>query len=60
MSGPYFVTIVASNSEGVEWTVTKQRCETKEDFVLFQKALSDGVFALAEEDVKRSNEGKVK
>ena len=60
MSAPYFVTITATNNEGVEWTVIKQRCESYEDFVLYQKALSKGVFGLADEalEIKKSGGGK--
>ena len=56
MAAPYFVTVTATDGSGTEWTIIKQRCESKEDWVLFQKALTKGAFELADEDVKRGKE----
>ena len=60
MSAPYFVQIKATNSEGVEWTVVTQRCESYEDFVLYQKALLTGVIGLADEAVAIKKGGNPK
>jgi hypothetical protein len=58
MSAPYSVTITVKNAAGEEMTALTQRLESYEALVAYQKAVSAGIFGMADEVIKSKSAGK--
>jgi len=55
MAAPYTISIVVAGADGNEMTLLRQTVQEYWELVAYQKAISDGIFAMAEEAVKQKS-----